>query len=54
MAESEIKIQLWDHWIHDPIDRGYEPIKIYALVEIGNTMKLLEEMLPSEEDDIYS
>jgi hypothetical protein len=37
-----ITVEIIDWWIEDSIDRGYKPIKLFILMKINESLKLME------------
>jgi len=44
----EIIVKIIDCWIEDSIDRGFKPMKLYVLLQIGNKITLCEKEIVDE------
>jgi len=44
----DLIVKILDYWVEDSIDRGFKPMKCYALIEIGNKLTLLEKEVEDE------
>lgn len=42
-AEINITIKVLDYWSEDAINRGYKPMRLFILIQIGNKLSLLEK-----------
>lgn len=48
MASLNIIVKVLDYWVEDSIDRGFQKMKCYILMEIGNQLRIIEREIEDE------